>query len=101
MISTATYNPVQNTLVVAAGAVATVAYLAVAATAATIGHMFATILPAILWLLCTLISDSGKVDKPGKLAIALTVVAFGAMLVPAVTGCVVLLVAFAVVSKPK
>jgi len=77
------------------------AYLAVAAAAATIGHAFATILPAILWLLRTLLSDGGKVDKPTRLAIALTAIAFGAMLVPAVTAGVVLVAVFAVVSKPK
>lgn len=96
----ATYNPVQSTLIVAAGTVATVTYLAVAATAATIGHMFATVLPAILWVLKALLADSGKVDKPTRLALALCVVAAGVMLAPALTGCVLLLAVFAVVTKP-
>lgn len=94
-------NPVQNTLVVAAGAVAGAAYLTIAATAATIGHMFATVLPAIVWLLRTLLSDGSKMDKPIKVALTLCVVGGAAMLAPAVTGCVVLLTVFAVVSKPK
>jgi len=94
-------NPVLNLTANLAGIAASVAFVGGAAIAATIGHMFATLLPAILWLLRTLISDSGKMDKPIKVALVLCVVGGAAMLAPAVTGCVVLLVAFAVVSKPK
>lgn len=96
----ATYNPVQFAAEQTLGIITGAAYLTVAAPAAAIGHMFATILPAILWLLKALIDHSRRMDKPTKLALALTAVAFGAMLAPAVTAGVVLVVVFAVVTKP-
>lgn len=96
----AAMNPVQNTAINIAGIVTGTAYLAVAATAATVGHTFTTLLTAVAWLVRALFADSRRVDKPTRLALALCVVAFGAMLAPALTGCVVLLVAFAAVTKP-
>lgn len=97
---TAAMNPVQNTTVNIAGIITGAAYLTIAAPVAAIGHMFATLLPAILWLLRTLIADSRRMDKPTRLALALCVVAAGVMLAPALTGCVLLLAVFAVVTKP-